>query len=218
LVYHSVNSTGQQYAALTYDAKWVDHYIEDDLARVDPVVKGCFQRFHPVDWKRLDWSSKKARDFMGEAVAEGIGNQGFSVPIRGPNGQFALFSVNQKSDDDAWEKFTERNIQDLILVAHYLNETALRIERGTDEMAIRALSTRERCLNNACARVQSCTGGGKPVGQVLSVSSHHALALLRLDRVQAAFDAGEPIESAGVQLDLHKPAWAHFELPMKGAA
>ncbi|MEH6833680.1 MULTISPECIES: helix-turn-helix transcriptional regulator [Falsihalocynthiibacter] len=144
LVYHSVNSTGQQYAALTYEDAWVDHYIETDLARVDPVVKGCFQRFHPVDWKRLDWSSKKSRDFLGEAVAEGVGNQGFSVPIRGPNGQFALFSVNQKCGDEEWEKFTDRSIQDLILVAHYLNQTALRIERGTDEMATRALSPREK--------------------------------------------------------------------------
>lgn len=144
IVYHSVNSTGQQYAALTYDEAWVDHYIEEDLARIDPVVKGCFQRFHPVDWKRLDWSSKKARDFMGEAVAEGIGNQGFSVPIRGPNGQFALFSVNQRGSDDDWLKFTERSTQELILVAHYLNQTALKIERGTDEMPTRALSPREK--------------------------------------------------------------------------
>jgi DNA-binding CsgD family transcriptional regulator len=144
LVYHSVNSTGKQYAALTYESTWVDHYIESDLARIDPVVKGCFQRFHPVDWKRLDWSSKKSRAFMGEAVNNGIGNQGFSVPIRGPNGQFALFSVNQRCDDAEWEKFTERSTQDLILVAHYLNQTALRIERGTDEMPTRALSPREK--------------------------------------------------------------------------
>ena len=81
---------------------------------------------------------------MGEAICEGVGNQGFSVPIRGPNGQFALFSVNQKCSDDDWVKFTERSTKDLILVAHYLNQTALRIERGTDEMPMRALSPREK--------------------------------------------------------------------------
>lgn len=70
----------------------------------------------------------------------------------------------------------------------------------------------------ALSEGSAVTGGGKPVGQLLSVSSHQALALLRLDRVQSAFDAGEPIESAGVQLNLHKPAWAHFDLPMKGTA
>ena len=37
LVYHSVNSTGEQYAALTYDDKWVNHYMDEDLSRVDPV-------------------------------------------------------------------------------------------------------------------------------------------------------------------------------------
>ena len=30
LVYHSVNSTGEQYAALTYDPKWVSHYVASD--------------------------------------------------------------------------------------------------------------------------------------------------------------------------------------------
>ncbi len=144
LVYHSVNSTGQQYAALTYDPNWVDYYIDQGFDRVDPVVTGCFRRFHPVDWKRLDWSSKAARSFMGEATSTGIGNQGFSVPIRGPNGQFALFSVNHRCNDDNWAKYTERNTQDLILIAHYLNQAALKIERGTDEMPTRALSPREK--------------------------------------------------------------------------
>ena len=62
LVYHSVKSTGQQYAALTYDQSWVEHYVDESFERIDPVVQGCFQRFTPVDWKRLDWSGKAPRN------------------------------------------------------------------------------------------------------------------------------------------------------------
>ena len=72
-IYHSVNSAGEPYAALTYDLSWVDHYLDQDFGRIDPVVLGCFQRFHPVDWKRLDWSGKAARAFMLEAHDAGVG-------------------------------------------------------------------------------------------------------------------------------------------------
>lgn len=144
LVYHSVNSTGEQYAALTYDADWVERYVEKDYARIDPVVQGCYRQFRPIDWKALDWSPKPARNFLGEAIAAGVGNQGFSVPIRGPSGQFALFSVNQKCSDDTWEKFTNERVGELLLISHYLNEKALQIEGNPDRGPIRSLSPREK--------------------------------------------------------------------------
>lgn len=144
LVYHSVNSTGEQYAALTYEQDWVERYLEKDYARLDPVVQGCYRRFHPIDWKALDWSAKAARNFLGEAVQAGVGNQGFSVPIRGPSGQFALFSVNQKCNDATWASFTNERVADLLLISHYLNEKALQIEGGPDRGPVRSLSPREK--------------------------------------------------------------------------
>jgi LuxR family transcriptional regulator, quorum-sensing system regulator RaiR len=120
-VYHSVNSAGEPNAALTYSLDWVDHYLGQDFGRIDPVVLGCYQRFHPVDWKQLDWSGKTVKSFLHEASDAGVGNQGFSIPIRGPNGQFALFTVNHRCSDDEWAKFTGAHVQDLLLIAHYLN-------------------------------------------------------------------------------------------------
>jgi DNA-binding CsgD family transcriptional regulator len=143
LVYHSVNSKGEPYAALTYGLDWVDHYLDRDFGRIDPVVLGCFQRFHPVDWKQLDWSGKAVRTFLLEATDAGVGNQGYSIPIRGPNGQFALFTVNHRCSDEEWARFTARNTSDLLLVAHYVNQKALEIERGTDRLPDLNLSPRE---------------------------------------------------------------------------
>ncbi len=143
LIYHSVNGTGQQYAVLTYSQAWVDRYIAQDYARIDPVVQGCFRRFNPVDWKRLDWSSRPARAFLGEAVDAGVGNQGFSVPIRGPNGQFAMFTVSDRVKDETWQKFTAEHTARLILIAHFINQKALEIERGSDFQAMHSLSPRE---------------------------------------------------------------------------
>ncbi len=143
VIYHSLNGKGQQYAALTYPVSWVDHYIDQDYSRVDPVVQGCWRRFHPVDWRRLDWSGKPARDFLAEARDAGVGNQGFTVPIRGPSGQFALFTISDSRTDAQWERFTEASVRELILAAHYINQKALELDRGTDEQPMQALSPRE---------------------------------------------------------------------------
>ncbi|TDT76813.1 regulatory LuxR family protein [Litoreibacter halocynthiae] len=144
LVYHSVNSTGGQYAALTYEPVWVERYIEQDYARIDPVVQGCYRQFQPIEWKTLDWSTKASRAFLGEASEAGLGNQGFSVPIRGPSGQFALVSVNQKCNDEMWASFTSERSADLLLISHYLNEKALQIEGNPNRGPTRSLSPREK--------------------------------------------------------------------------
>ena len=143
LIYHWVNSNGEQYGCGTYDMEWVNRYIEKGYLRVDPVIAGCYQRFHPVDWKQLDWSSKAARAFMQEAITYGVGNQGYSIPIRGPNGQFAHFTLSHNCNDEEWEAFTTRHRRDLILIAHSFNQKALELEPGRKPEASQPLSPRE---------------------------------------------------------------------------
>lgn len=143
IVYHWVNANGEQYGCGTYDIEWVNRYLEKGYLRVDPVVQGCYQRFHPVDWKRLDWSSKSARAFIQDAVAHGLGSQGYSIPIRGPNGQFAMFSINHSCTDEEWQEFTQRNRRDLILLAHFFNQKALEFEPGRTPEPAQPLSPRE---------------------------------------------------------------------------
>ena len=143
MVYHWVSGTGDQYGCGTYSQDWVQRYLERDYLRIDPVIQGCFQRFHPVDWKRLDWSSKAARAFQKDAIAHGIGNQGYSVPVRGPNGQFALFTASHNGDDAEWASFTEAHRRDLILIAHYFNQKALDLEPDRKPEPAQALSPRE---------------------------------------------------------------------------
>lgn len=143
MIYHWVDSAGEQYGCGTYCDEWVQRYLEQKYLRIDPVVVGCYQRFHPVDWKRLDWSSKAARAFQAEAIQYGVGNQGYSIPIRGPNGQFALFTVSHNCQDDAWSEFIETYGRDLLLIAHYFNRKALEFEPGRQPEQSRSLSPRE---------------------------------------------------------------------------
>jgi DNA-binding CsgD family transcriptional regulator len=168
LIYHSVSANGGEFGCGTYSREWQKRYTSNDYARIDPVVIGCFQRFHPVDWKRLDWSSKAARALLAEAIAHGLGNQGFSIPIRGPNGQFALFTANHECDDDTWQAFTERHRRTLILTAHYFNKKALEFSRTEDPPPPASLSPREvdamTLLAIGYSRAQ--------VAQTLSISQH----------------------------------------------
>ena len=143
VVYHCVKSSGDQYGILTYSHEWEARYVEQNYDRIDPVVLGCFQRFQPVEWKSLDWSPRIVRRFMDEALDSGVGNQGLSVPIRGPNGQFALFTVNHRASDDQWARYTEAHQRDLILVAHYINTKALELDHSASLIAVPPLSPRE---------------------------------------------------------------------------
>ncbi|TCM85805.1 helix-turn-helix transcriptional regulator [Rhodovulum steppense] len=143
VVYHWVSSVGEQYGAGTYSTDWVDRYLERGYVRVDPVVQGCLHRFHPVDWKQLDWSGRVARELLADALAHGVGNQGFSIPIRGPNGQFAVFTANHSCNDLEWSRFVQANMRDLIIVAHDFNRKALEFEGKRDLAPSTTLSPRE---------------------------------------------------------------------------
>ena len=178
IVYHWVSSDGEQYGCGTYPPIWVQHYVDMDYLRIDPVVIGCFQRFHPVDWKRLDWSSKQARAFRPDAIGFGVGNQGFSIPIRGPNGQFALFSVSHNCNDETWAEFTQAHQRELILISHYFNLKALEFEKDRTPEPTRALSPREidalTFLAMGYSRAQ--------VADMLSISEHTLRAYIESAR------------------------------------
>ncbi|PCJ10225.1 MAG: LuxR family transcriptional regulator [Rhodobacteraceae bacterium] len=168
IVYHWVDSVGEQYGCGTYSPEWVKRYLEQGYLRTDPVITGCFQRFHPVDWKRLDWTSKSARVFLKDALEHGVGNQGYSIPIRGPNGQFALFTISHNCDDETWEKFTDRHSRDLILLAHYFNRKALDFEPNRTPEQSRTLSPREVDVMTLLAMGYSRA----QVAETLSISEH----------------------------------------------
>lgn len=143
VVYHWVNSVGERFGCGTYTSDWVDRYLEKDYLYIDPVIIGCFNRFDPVNWKQLDWSGKPARDMLLDAATYGVGPQGFTVPIRGPNGQFALFTLSDNRSDEDWEAFIEARKEDLILVGHAFNQKALDLEEKVFNTNRVKLSPRE---------------------------------------------------------------------------
>ncbi len=163
-----VDAEGKNFYFGTHSEDWAKRYRDPAFVRLDPIVTGCYQRFHPVDWKRLDWSSKSARTFWSEAHAYGVGNQGYSIPVRGPNGQFALFSINHQCEDAVWDSFIAAHSRELILLAHFLNRKALEFEPDRSPDQRLPLSPREvdtlTLLAVGYSRAQ--------VAETLSISEH----------------------------------------------
>lgn len=155
VVYHVVGNSGREYGAFTYSKEWVAHYVEREYFRVDPVVTESMRRFHPLDWRTLDWTPRPARKLMLDAQANGIGKHGLSVPIRDVGGQFALFSVTSGGSDAGWDDFLLANSRDILLAAHFVHERVSQIVGEDRDIVGRQLSPREKDALTLLATGQS---------------------------------------------------------------
>jgi tRNA-modifying protein YgfZ len=59
---------------------------------------------------------------------------------------------------------------------------------------------------------------GRPIGAIGSTSGGKGLAILRIDRVKDALDAGAPIEAGGIPLSVAIPSWAGFTYPEQASS
>jgi tRNA-modifying protein YgfZ len=62
------------------------------------------------------------------------------------------------------------------------------------------------------------TAGDRAIGTLGSATDGWAMALLRLDRAAEAVARREPLMAGGATIDLVKPSWARFDLPLKPEA
>jgi hypothetical protein len=135
----------------TYDDAWVKRYIAEDYFRIDPVVLAGRNGFLPIDWMNVERETPAARHFFAEAESHGVGRHGFTLPIRGPHGERALFTITSNETDHYWHKWRYTHLRDFHLLAHYLHDRAMRLA-GLRPVSARALSRRERqCLQGVTA-------------------------------------------------------------------
>ena len=203
VIYHTATLKSEQVGAFTYSLEWARHYIEKDYRSIDPVVLGAVRRFHPMDWKSLDWSSAPARQMMREAMAAGLGNQGWSVPIWGPSGEFAMFSLNHHATDEEWERYTREWAKDILLVSHLVHQQAKRIINNEVELTSTELSPRERdvlsrlSLGESRARVAEALQISENTLRAYIDSARHKLGALNVTHAVALALARGIIVPAG---------------------
>ncbi len=168
VVFHAVNHSGDQYVSATYSDAWQKHYRAEDLTRIDPVVKASRTAIRPVNWNKLDWSSKAARSFLADATDAGVGSQGLSVPARGPQGQFAILTVSHTAEAGAWDRRVEEMMDDLQYLTQFINGRALELYGPREEPAVPTLSPRESEV-----LAQLALGKSRPqAADALGISEH----------------------------------------------
>jgi DNA-binding CsgD family transcriptional regulator len=135
---------GRRVAAMSYSPEWITRYMEAQFFDVDPVLRGASASFDPVDWAELDWRDADRHGFRDEAVAFGVGNQGYTVPVRGPSGQYAIFTINKACERNSWEKLLREYRTDFMLLAHFTHQRVLKLAGLEEAAPTRPLSARER--------------------------------------------------------------------------
>ena len=130
----------------------------------------------PTDWSTLDRSSPKVAQMFDEAAGGRVGNQGLSVPIRGPNGERALFSITADLPDSEWPLFKREMMTLIQMLAHHVHQNfLLRHKIVFDDPQ---LSKRE-------AEVLEWAANGKSVDDIaiiLGISKHTVKSHLELCR------------------------------------
>jgi LuxR family transcriptional regulator, quorum-sensing system regulator RaiR len=112
---------------ISYDKAWVGRYFEADYLNIDPVVSEGFANLLPVDWNSLDRRPPRVKQMFGEAAEHGVGRQGLTFPIRGANGEAALFSVTSDFSDKDWREAKRTYVRDFQIIAHTIHSKGLRI-------------------------------------------------------------------------------------------
>lgn len=182
---------GRMVAAMSYSADWMSRYIDANFATTDPVLLEASQRFDPVDWAQIDWDGSRRNNFFEEAVDFGLGNQGYSVPVRGPGGQFAVFNINKTCSAESWEKFLYEHRGDMMLLAHFTHQQILKVAGHEHRHTTRPLSSREqdaiRLIADGLSRGQAADrlGISENTFRVYIDSARHKLGALNIPHAVA---------------------------------
>ncbi|WP_245409753.1 helix-turn-helix transcriptional regulator [Pararhizobium haloflavum] len=162
----------------TYSETWLGRYIMRRYVNVDPVVIHGFQRQLPFFWSDLPLDPK-AEALMVDAIAHGVGMQGYTIPIVDRSRRRAILSVTGHEDDpQAWLSFIDRFKMGLNEIAHSLHKMAVREIYGEDTVPL--LGPREiECL------IWSAQGKShKDIATILSISEHTARGYLTTARLK----------------------------------
>lgn len=113
----------------TYDPEWIEHYRRQNYLEVDPVVKTVPRSILPVDWSQFDRRDRSVRKFFMEAHEAGVGRNGVSIPVRGRNGEFSIFSLTFDEPEKDWKAFKQRYMADFQVLSVYFHQSMLRANK-----------------------------------------------------------------------------------------
>ncbi len=166
----------------TYSLEWIEHYKDRNFVDFDPVLYQSLKSILPSDWQEFNQSEKRVRDLFNEARLFGIGRQGLSLPIRGPRGELALFSITSDDDLKNWLILKNECMGELQILANHLHTQIT----GVDNSSIRHFDQVPR-LSKREIEVLTWAAAGKTVADIaiiLSISAHTVRTYLEMSRAR----------------------------------
>ncbi|MCE8527531.1 LuxR family transcriptional regulator [Ruegeria pomeroyi] len=170
-------AAGAIHGYVTYSDEWKLHYQEQGFHMIDPTLHMSQRSIAPVDWSRLERSSDFRRVFR-DAHDFGIGDQGLTIPVRGPYGDVGLLSVTRECSTDEWHKLVRHTLGDLQSLAVHIHDTVMSSDMLGRVLYHPSLSTRE-------AEILQWVAAGKSqqdIGDILSISHRTVEVHLRSSR------------------------------------
>ncbi|CAN7522512.1 LuxR family transcriptional regulator [Rhizobium sp. LjRoot254] len=160
----------------SYPEKWVARYLMRDYVKIDPIVQEGFARQLPFEWSELE-PTPAAYELMMDAIANGVGPFGYSIPVTDKAGRRALFSINNASADEEWINKLTVNRENWAELAHLIHRKAITELHG-DKDPLPQLGPREiECLTWT-ARGKSA----KEIAILLGLSEHTTTTYLKSSR------------------------------------
>lgn len=135
---------GEEFGAMTYPIAWHERYEDVRYRDCDPVVLACATGFAPIDWRTLDWTGRPLKRLLSEAREFRVGNQGYSIPLHGPLGQFAMFSISKQCTPERWAALIAEAAGDMLLIANHVHRQVLELTQAEQARLGKPLSPRER--------------------------------------------------------------------------
>lgn len=176
----------------TYKPEWIDHYRRKNYLDVDPVVKSVPTSILPVDWSQFDRRDKSVKRFFMEAHDAEVGDYGLSIPVRGRNGEFSIFSLTFDESEKDWQDYKRSYMRDFQVLAVFFHQSMLRAHKV--ESPEFSLSSRESQVLYWAA----CGKTSDEVGSILGISKrgiryHTSNILTKLNAVNIAHAVGKAV-------------------------
>jgi DNA-binding CsgD family transcriptional regulator len=168
----------EPYIEVTYPQAWIEHYRLQKYVEVDPVLREPMKSILPTDWANLPRTTPKVRQLFADAEHFGVGHHGLTIPIRGPRGELAFFSVTMDISDQDWRTFLSRQMATLQIVAHFYHDRVLE-QHGIKTPNVR-LSPRELDVLRWAANGKSV----HDAATILGLSSHTVQTYLEMARTK----------------------------------
>lgn len=178
VAYAGINPvSGTIHGHVTYDDAWKAHYTDQNYQLIDPTLHMPQRSIAPVDWSRLE-RSDQFRQVFRDAHDFGIGDQGLTIPVRGPYGDVGLLSVTRECSKTEWTRLVGHVISDLQSMAVHIHDSVMNSDTLTSVLMHPALSKRE-------VEILQWTAAGKSqqdIGDILSISHRTVEVHLRSSR------------------------------------